>query len=148
MLVEVERREDDHPGVARRRTDATGRLEAVHAWHPDVHEHDVRAERLDQGERLGPVVGLADDGDVRLGVEDHPQPGADELLVVDEQHPDHVGPLSNGSRACTENPPPGRGPVCRLPPYSATRSRMPTSPREPLSWPLTDDVPSAVARRR
>ena len=39
-----------------------------------------------------PVGGLADDLDARLGVEDHREPGADDLLVVGDEHPDaHAG---------------------------------------------------------
>ena len=40
-------------------------------------------------ERLGAVGGLADDLDVLLGLEDHPEPRADERLVVDDEHADH-----------------------------------------------------------
>ena len=44
-----------------------------------------RSTRLDG---LHPVVGLADDLDVGLGVEDQLEAGADQRLVVGDQQPD------------------------------------------------------------
>ena len=56
---------------------------------------------------------LADDRDVRLGVEHHPQSLADELLVVGDDDLDHA--LSgSGSRAWTAKPPSGRGTACEF----------------------------------
>ena len=92
---------------------------------------------------------LADDLDVVLGVEDHPEAGADERLVVGDQDADahaastgsrgaaaasaaSASPCS-GSRASTSKPPPGRGPACSSPPITRTRSRMPTRPWPPPS---------------
>ena len=85
----------------------------------------------------GLAVGrLADDLDVRLVREDHPEAGADELLVVDEEDADRhrqapadgaVGRRSAGGRE-TRNPP-GTGPASKRPPNTATRSRIPIRPR-------------------
>jgi hypothetical protein len=47
---------------------------------------------------LAAVAGLADDLEVRLGLEDHAEPRAHQALVVDEQHADHRADPS-GSRA-------------------------------------------------
>ena len=59
-------------------------------------------------------------------------PGSHQLLVVDHEHPDRVGPRFRshraGSRAATANPSPGVGPTVRLPPHEATRSTMPARP--------------------
>ena len=52
-------------------------------------------------DRLAPVRRLADDLDVGLGVEDHPEAGADERLVVGDQDPDHSCGASSGS--CARN---------------------------------------------
>ena len=49
-------------------------------------------------DRLVAVVGLADDLDVGLALEDHPETGADEALVVREEDADHPG-SPNGRRA-------------------------------------------------
>ena len=39
---------------------------------------------------LDAVDGLADDLDVRLGLQDHPEPRAQELLVVGDEDADHA----------------------------------------------------------
>ena len=49
----------------RRRADPARGLDAVHARHADVHQHDVGPSRARQLDRLGAVAGLADDLDVR-----------------------------------------------------------------------------------
>jgi hypothetical protein len=46
-----------------------------------------------------PVVGLADDLHVGLGLEDHAQPAAYERLVVGDQDADHEPVRSSGRRA-------------------------------------------------
>jgi hypothetical protein len=56
----------------------------------DVHEHDVGIRLRGAGDGLLAIRRLADDLDVRLGVEDQAKAGADERLVVDEQNPDHA----------------------------------------------------------
>ena len=42
---------------------------------------------------LDAVAGLADDLDAVLGGEQHRQPASEQLLVVDDQHPDGLGPV-------------------------------------------------------
>jgi hypothetical protein len=84
VLVEVERGQDDHP---RRRgavavDQHTSRLDAVEPGHADVHQHDVGGGDREPLERLAAVLRFADHGHVGLGVDHHPQTGADERLVV------------------------------------------------------------------
>ena len=88
-----------------------------------------------RGDGLVAVGGLADDVDaVRL--EDDPQPGAHEVLVVgDDDTSRHAG-----SRADTAKPPSGRAVAVSDPPNAATRSRIPTSP-----WPAGGAVRRAPA---
>ena len=75
------------------------------------------------------VGGLADHLDVGLRVEDHAEPGAHDLLVVGDDHPDRHRPgPALGSDALTVQPRSSLGPASRLPPSSAARSAMPTSP--------------------
>jgi len=100
------------------------------------------------GQRLTAVVGLADHPHVGLGVDDHGEPGTDQLLVVDQEHTDHRGlpgaPADRtGSRASTAKPPPGRGPAEVDPPSTATRSRIPSSPWPPPE-PGVSPYPSSV----
>jgi hypothetical protein len=44
-----------------------------------------------------PVSRLGHDGDVGLGVQQGPEPGAHQRLIIGEQDPDHVVSLDNGS---------------------------------------------------
>ena len=64
------------------------------------------------------VLDLADDLQLGVGLEDAPQAGAHDGLVVGDEHRDaHGGPASSGSRARTANPPPsGRSPASSSPP--------------------------------
>ena len=90
------------------------------------------------------VDGVADHRDVRLGVEDHPQPRAHELLVVGEQDADHAGLPSSGTvRAREAAPGAGAGlAACRR--TSETRSRIPTRPRPPLAGARRASRPAGV----
>jgi hypothetical protein len=87
-----------------------GRRDPVEDRHADVHHDHVGLEPLGDIDPILAVGGLADHLDVRLVLEDHPEPGPNELLVVDQDHPDRgahrstAGSDSIGSRACTRNP--------------------------------------------
>ena len=136
VLVEVEGGQDQDPGgggVGRTVTaaahDAAGRLDPVHPRHPHVHEDDVGLHPGQQLDGGGAVFGLADELDVLLGLQQHAEAEPVHLLVVDQHGPDrHGSPLRIGRTARTRNPPPDRSPVSRVPPWEATRSRMPTRP--------------------
>ena len=104
----------------------------------------------DDGDRLVAVGRLAHDLDVVLGVEQDPEPGADQGLVVGEDDADHARPRAaaridgtgaTGSQARTRKPPPGRGPASSVARRrQRARSRMPAMP-----WP---GVPGVDRRRR
>jgi hypothetical protein len=79
MGVQVECGEDEHAGVASRRHDAPGRLDAIEARHAEVHHRDVRCVRGHQSHRLFPVVRLTDHLDPGE-LEDEPQPAPDHRL--------------------------------------------------------------------
>ena len=66
-------------------------------------------------------------------VEQRREPGAHDLLVVDDERADHddASPVA-GSVASTAKPPPSAGPYESVPPAIVARSRMPTRP-----WPAT-----------
>src|SRR5262249_59676397 len=99
----------------------------------DVNQDQIRLGLRSQTNRPPAVLGLADDLQVRPGFQDHPEPAADQGLVIAQQHPDgHDGPSPGSGKATrTANPPPGRGPAAHVPPCSAARSPMPISPRPP-----------------
>ena len=86
------------------------------------------ASSLDQRDRLGAVLGLADHLDVVAGVEDHAEAGPHQRLVVGDHDPDGHGAASNGRRAWTRYPPWAVGPASSVPPSRAARSRIPISP--------------------
>src|SRR5512132_243054 len=132
VLVEIERREDQDLGGPVLGGDPTRRLDAVHRGHPHVHHDDVGTLPGERTYRVGAVDRLADDLDVLLGVEDQAEPAAHQRLIVGDHDPDrHDDPsCASGISAWTANPPPWRIPVSSTPPYSPTRSRIPTRP-----WP-------------
>ena len=53
------------------RGDQARRLDAVEHGHPDVHQHDVGTCALAQLDAEPTVLGVTDDVDVGLGIEDH-----------------------------------------------------------------------------
>ena len=109
---------------------APGGLDAVQAGHADVEQAHVRAQPPGQLDGPPPVGGLADDLDVRLGVEDHREPGADDLLVVGDEHPDAhaAAPGARAARRSRSSRGRGSGPASQVPPSRSARSIMPISP--------------------
>ena len=118
--------------------DPPGRLDAVDAGHPHVHQHDVRARaRAASRDRASPSAASPTTRQAVLALDQRAQPEPDQVLVVGDQHPDHVGHAGSprsarlratGSRACTRKPPPAVGPGLNVPPSAVTRSRMPARP--------------------
>src|SRR5262249_58505362 len=96
--------------------------------------------------RLGRVARPADHLEARRVLQDHPQAGPDQRLVVGQHHPDRHGPSPTGSTAYPRNPPAGLGPATRLPPSRVARSRMPSSP-PPARAPPAASMPPPPARR-
>src|SRR6185437_1014608 len=108
--------------------DYPGRFQPVQMRHPDVHQDDVGPFLSGQRDRLGAVAGLADDLEVRRGIDEYPEAAAHERLVVGHQDPDHLVTCAIGKQARTRKPPSGPGPALNSPPNTATRSRMPMIP--------------------
>src|SRR5699024_2879340 len=115
--------------------------EPVHPGHAHVHEHHVGAQRVDPGHRLRAVRGVADHGDVGLGVEQGGEPLPHHRLVVDDQHPEgHGGQPSRdrarvtpptGTAAKTVKPPSAAGTAENVPPTARTRADIPGIPLPP-----------------
>src|SRR5205085_6493371 len=126
---------------------------AVHPRHPDVHQGDVRSVFEHGRQRLSAIRRLTDHRNA-CRAQDHPEAAANESLVVGDHHTAwcrriaHRPPVAaasgapagapppgssswepTGKRARTIHPPPLLGPASNVPPYSAIRSRSPTSPR-------------------
>ena len=100
VVVEVEGGQDQDARRSVCGREPAGRFDPVEVGHADVHQDDVGSERFCGVERGEAVTGLADDFEVGFGVEDDAEAGADELLVVGDQDPDH-GVFPSGSRART-----------------------------------------------
>ena len=131
VLVEVERGDhDDRERVVDVGSgELSGGLDAVHVGHADVEQADVGAEFAGEGHRFASVGSLAYHLDVGLGVEDHPETGADEVLIIGDDRADaHVTEPAFGSTALTVQPLSGLRPASRVPPRRVARSVMPTRP--------------------
>src|SRR5262249_51992190 len=110
-----------------------GGLDAVHAGHADVHQHDIGDVFSAGPHRLGAVGCGGDDVEVGLCVEQVGEAGADDLGIGGDADADrgtgHAGSSAlAGSTASTTKPPPAAEPVRSWPPTAAARSRMPSSP--------------------
>ncbi len=112
----VERRQDQDPRRPFPTEQAPRRLDPVGARHADVHQDDVGREARGEPRRLLAVLGLADDLEVGLALEDDAEAAADERLVVREQDPDHAGAPWSGMRARISKPPVAPGPLVSVPP--------------------------------
>ena len=116
VLIGIEGGEDEDAGarrVAGGADQGAGRGHPVHDGHADVHHDHVGPEGGGRLDGLLPVRRLAHDLDPILVGQDHPEAGADELLVVDEEHADgHVALTGSvpsiGSRAVMRKPARGR----------------------------------------
>ena len=95
LLVLVHREhEDPQPGLAD--GELARRLQAGHAGHRDVEDHEVHVVRERPLDRLRPVVDLGDDAEVGLAVEQLAQPVAHDRMIVGEEH---AGDQRRGHRA-------------------------------------------------
>jgi len=113
----AERGQDDDLDVVVEAPDRARRLDPVEWLHLEVHQYDVRAlpdrvEELEHVEGAVAAVGVADDRDVGLAVEERRQPVADDRVVVDDEDPDDPG-LS--CRCASPPPAPRRARPCRAP---------------------------------
>ena len=91
-----------------------------------------------------PLAGLTDHLEVGLVGEQRAEPGPHHALVVDDRQSDaHASPppAAGSRRAAPRHS--DEGPRSTVPPYSATRSRMPTRP-----WPAVGVVGAPVRGRR
>src|SRR5450759_5938329 len=121
VLVEVEGGEDEYASCRLDGDDPAGPLETVDARHADVQDCHRRPQAPHQAHGLGTVGPLADDAQVGLPLEDPPQAGASQRLIVNDDELDgHEASTARGSTASTRKPPPGIGPACIRPSYSCT----------------------------
>jgi hypothetical protein len=114
VFVEIEGGEDEDPDGGGGQP--AGRLDSVHAGHPDVHEHHVGLGAAGHLDGLLPGAGLTDDGESGCRGKNPAQSGPDQRLVVGDEHAyGHRVPSCRGMRAVTRNPPSARGPAANRP---------------------------------
>ncbi len=71
--------------------------------HRDVHQHDVRVQRLGELDRLLAVLGVTDDVEALVVGEDGLERAREEKVVVGDEDPDSVHPdqeRSSAGRRC------------------------------------------------
>src|SRR6266516_1226233 len=137
VLLEAKGREhEDARTLSQLVGESSRSCDPVEARHADVHEDYLGHENARALDGLETVGGLPDHLDCRICLQDLSKTCADECLIVCNEDADaHVCVVASGRRARTTNPPPLRVPASKSPPYSATRSRIPTSP-----WPASPIV--------
>lgn len=135
-LVEIERRQHQNSRWSLRgREDLLGRRYAVEHRHPDVHQHHVRHRGCGELHCLSAVARLADELEIGLRGDEHPNARAEELLVVDQRDSDairtHFVPFVDGvvagSHAVTVHDEPSSDAV-QWPPERLARSFIPAMP--------------------
>ncbi len=83
MIIVIEGGQHQDPGAGTCGEDPCGGGDAVHARHPQVHQHDIRSAPIYQLDSLVPVFGLVDDLEIIGCRTQHPQPGPYQVLIVD-----------------------------------------------------------------
>ena len=73
------------PGLARMSRVASN-PSSTGIWMLD--QRNVGSVQVDRVDGRSSVLGLGDDVDVGFVVQDHPEPAADQCVIVDDQHPD------------------------------------------------------------
>jgi hypothetical protein len=79
-----------------------GHFQAIHARHRDVEEYDVRLKFSYFAYRVSPISRLANNFDVRLGMENLADAATDALVVIYHEHTKYVSKHNiSSSRAIT-----------------------------------------------
>ena len=90
--------------------DSPGGLDTVHAGHAHIHQHHVWAACLHQIDSLRARTRFADNDEIWLGLEEHPQAAPQQRLIVDDQYPDqrvgHNAASAGPSASAVITPPP------------------------------------------
>src|SRR4051812_35326401 len=105
------------------------RLEPALLGHHDVQQDHIRLRRARLEDRLTRAAGLADRLEVVLGLQHEPEAGADDGVVVHDQH----ARAQAGTSAATVVPLVAVDSTVSVPSSSSIRSRIPTSPIPPPS---------------
>ncbi len=63
-------------------------LDPVERGHADIHHHHVGLERFRHGHGFAPIAGFADNREIGLRIHHQAQAGADQIMIVGQQHAD------------------------------------------------------------
>ena len=66
-------------------------FDAVHVRHGDVHQDDIRPQRVRMRDRLEAVGRVADDCELRSLMENLAERAANSGVIVDDENPQRVG---------------------------------------------------------
>src|SRR4051812_42055364 len=119
-------RQDEHLRVGRLLLELREYVDTALAGHHHVEEDHVGLQRAGPEDGVLRVPSLPHHLDVVLVLEQEPQPGPDDRVVVHDDDGDQ-----SGTSTASVVPPPGLDSRASFPSWSATRSRMPTRPRPP-----------------
>ena len=95
-LCVVEGAEHDDRGVWMEPADRTRGGDAVCARHRDVHQRDIRTQRVDELDSFDAVRGSADDDEHRELGEQRREPRRERVVVLDDQHSQRLARCSGG----------------------------------------------------
>src|SRR5680860_643799 len=144
-LVVGERGEHEHGHVGVLGADVAAGKDAGAVGQAHVHDHDFGLVGAGAQDGLVGGAGLGDDLQVVMGLQHGAQAGADDLVVIDEHHPDHVAssvPMGTSSR--TVVPCPGVLMTLSSAPSASARSRMLSKPRPTRGVAASKPAPSSV----
>jgi hypothetical protein len=82
--------QNDHRWMHVGSRDRLGGGDTAGPWHVEIHEDDVWFVALNHEDGFLTGFGFADDLDVLHRLEHSPQPGANQQVVVDQEHPDQT----------------------------------------------------------
>ena len=160
VLVEVERGQDQHARRGRRprRSGGWPRCRPCPGMRTSISTTSGSSSAARRTASRA-VARLADDREVVLRLEHHAEAGAQQRLVVDEEHAgaSRPAPAARRRAACARASRPwSSGPASTVPAYTAARSRMPLSPspcppcaagRAPVPSSLTSTSTPAASKR-
>jgi hypothetical protein len=78
--------DDENPNRGEFCFENLGYFQAIHAWHGDVQQYDVRLMLPDFAEGIIPICRLANDFDIRLRTENLADAAPDALVIVYNGH--------------------------------------------------------------
>src|SRR6266487_326374 len=152
-IVLLNKGDHENATVRVRLQDATCRLDATDAWHPQIHDDHIRLQGGRQRHHLLSAGRFAHHLQIFCRLQQGTHPAAYQRMVISNQNAqnghslfpflDPPQVLSKGRRARTSVPPAGAGTISQVPPSSAARSRMESSPtpaREAVCTPLPSSV--------